>query len=73
MPADDELTHHTWYAQQEHTDQIDKYEGSTAIRTRHIGKAPHIAQAYRRARRGKDNTQFGSEFWSFWMRHTVLL
>jgi hypothetical protein len=56
MPANDKLTDHAGYAEQQDAAEIQEDKSRTAILTRHKREPPHIAQPYRRARRGQDDS-----------------
>ena len=64
-PADDKLVHYTGDAQKKNAHKVNQNEYGTAVLSRHIGETPHIAQAYRRACRGKNHPQLASKIISF--------
>ena len=70
MTTNNKLGNHARHTKHQHTNKIDENEGRSAILTRHIGKAPYIAQAYGRTCRGKNDAQL-SKLRSF--AHIVLI
>ena len=72
MTTNNKLTDHTWYAQKEHTTNVNHDKHGTSILSCHVRKSPYITQSHSRTCCGKNDAKLTSKTCSFQFSHLFL-